>query len=71
MAFNRIAVYGHRGWASSAIVSALVASRAPLRVLYRPSSDISAIPPTATSIEVDVDDQQALVAALQDIDIVM
>jgi hypothetical protein len=71
MGLNRIAVYGHRGWASSAIVNALARSRTPLRVLYRPSSDISTIPPIATTVEVDVDDQEALVSALQDIDIVM
>ena len=71
MTFNRIAVYGHRGWASSAIVNALVASGAPIKVLYRPSSDVSELPPSVTTICVDVEDQEALVSALQDIDIVM
>lgn len=44
MSSNRIAVYGHRGWASSAIVAALIASNAPIKVLYRPGSDVSTIP---------------------------
>jgi nucleoside-diphosphate-sugar epimerase len=71
MTFNRIAVYGHRGWASSAIVNALVASGAPIKVLYRPSSDVSELPPSVTTTSVDVEDQKALISALQDIDIVM
>jgi hypothetical protein len=71
MGFNTIAVYGHRGWASSAIVNALAASQAPIRVLYRPGSDISNLPPAVASVEVDVDNQEALIDALKDIDIVM
>lgn len=71
MPFNRIAVYGHRGWASSAIVAALIASNAPIKVLYRPGSDISAIPQSVAKIEVDLADQDKVVAALQDIDIVV
>ncbi|KAN0098993.1 NAD(P)-binding protein [Hyaloscypha variabilis] len=71
MTFNRIAVYGHRGWASSAIVNALAASGAPIKVLYRPSSDVSELPPSVTTICVDVEDQKALVSALQDTDIVI
>ena len=71
MSFNRIAVYGHRGWASSAIVNALAASGAPIKVLSRPSSDVSGLPPSVTTISVDVEDQQALVSALQDVDIAM
>ena len=69
--YNRIAVYGHRGWASSEIVSHLIASGAPITVLYRPGSDISNVRDKAKSIEVDVADHDALVAALQDIDIVL
>jgi nucleoside-diphosphate-sugar epimerase len=71
MTYNRIAVYGHRGWVSSAISAALVKSGAPIKVLYRPSSDVSDLPKGVTSVEVDVEDQAALVAALQDVDIVM
>lgn len=71
MPYNRIAVYGHRGWASSAIVGALAASGAPLTVLHRASSDTSGLPPGVKKIQVNVDDHEALIAALQEIDIVM
>jgi nucleoside-diphosphate-sugar epimerase len=69
--FNRIAVYGHRGWASSAIVDALIASGAPLKVLYRPDSDVSRLPDDLPKIAVDLDDEKALIGALQEIDILM
>nr|XP_036586871.1 NmrA-like family protein (Rossmann-fold NAD(P)(+)-binding protein) [Colletotrichum truncatum]KAF6797428.1 NmrA-like family protein (Rossmann-fold NAD(P)(+)-binding protein) [Colletotrichum truncatum] len=71
MSVNRIAVYGHRGWGSSRIVSALISSGVPIRVLFRAGSDISNIPETVEKVEVDVNDEQALIAALQDIDIVI
>lgn len=71
MQYNRIVVYGHRGWASSAIVSALSAIAAPVTVLHRASSDTHSIPSGVRKIQVDVDDHEALVASLQDIDIVM
>lgn len=71
MSYNRIAIYGHRGWASSAIVHALASSGAPIRVLYRPGSDISTLPEFVHAVEVDVSDEAAVVAALGDIDIVM
>lgn len=71
MAFNRIAVYGHRGWGSSRIVEALIASGAPITVLYRPGSDVSSIPADVVKVEVDVNDEKAVVDALKDIDIVM
>ncbi|KAF9869318.1 hypothetical protein CkaCkLH20_13235 [Colletotrichum karsti] len=71
MTMNRIAVYGHRGWGSSRIVAALIASGAPVRVLYRPGSDISTLPEKTDKIEVDVNDEAALVQALKDIDIVI
>ncbi|KAK1487833.1 uncharacterized protein CCOS01_12370 [Colletotrichum costaricense] len=69
--FNRIAIYGHRGWASSKITEALIASGAPIRVIYRPGSDISSLPASVTSVEVDVNDEKALVDALHDIDVVI
>ncbi|KAI4593974.1 hypothetical protein KJ359_008762 [Pestalotiopsis sp. 9143b] len=69
--YNRIAVYGHRGWASSAIVDSLATSGAPVTVLYRPGSDASGVAGAVKPIEVDVEDEGALVAALQDIDIVI
>ncbi|KXH34388.1 hypothetical protein CSIM01_00299 [Colletotrichum simmondsii] len=69
--FNRIAIYGHRGWASSKITEALIASGAPIRVIYRPGSDISSLPASVASVEVDVNDEKALVDALHDIDVVI
>ncbi|OAA50008.1 NmrA-like family protein [Beauveria brongniartii RCEF 3172] len=71
MSYNRIAVYGHRGRFSSKILSALIASGAPITVLYRPGSDVSSLPSSVPKIEVDVFDEDALVAALQHIDIVL
>ena len=71
MAFNRIAVYGHRGFVGSRVVPALIASGAPITVLHRPSSDTSNLPEHVRKIEVDVLDEDVLVDALQDIDIVM
>ncbi|GKT52982.1 NmrA-like family protein [Colletotrichum tofieldiae] len=71
MTFNRIAVYGHRGWASSSIVEALISSGAPVKVLYRAGSDTSDLPAHITKTEVNVDDEAAVIDALQDIDIVI
>ncbi|KAH6616790.1 hypothetical protein C7974DRAFT_427714 [Boeremia exigua] len=71
MSTNRIAVYGHRGLFSSTIAAALVASGAPVTVLYRPESDASGFPAGVPTIKVDPFDEDALVAALQDIDIVI
>ncbi|KAF4335853.1 hypothetical protein FBEOM_10278 [Fusarium beomiforme] len=71
MAFNRIAVYGHRGFVGSRVVPALIASGAPITVLHRPTSDTSNLPDHVRKIEVDVLDEDALVGALQDIDIVI
>ncbi|RHZ49036.1 uncharacterized protein CDV56_101560 [Aspergillus thermomutatus] len=71
MSFNRIAVYGHRGWASSVIVAALIDSGAPIKVLYRPGSDISSLPDSVAKIAVDLADQEKVIAALQDVDIVI
>lgn len=71
MPFNRIAVYGHRGWVSSAIVAALIESGVPLKVLHRPGSDVSNLPDTVATFEVDLEDQEKLVDALQGVDIVM
>ncbi|KAF3056305.1 hypothetical protein GL218_06512 [Daldinia childiae] len=71
MSFNRIAIYGHRGWASSAITNALIASHALVKVLYRPGSDASSLPSSVPRVEVDLDNQKQLIDALQDIDIVI
>ncbi|KAH6695030.1 hypothetical protein F5X68DRAFT_243450 [Plectosphaerella plurivora] len=71
MSFNRIAIHGHRGLFSSTITAALIASGAPVTILYRPGSETSNIPAGTRTIEVDPNDEDALVAALQDIDIVI
>ncbi|OLN83452.1 Isoflavone reductase-like protein A622-like protein 1 [Colletotrichum chlorophyti] len=71
MSTNRIAVYGHRGWAGSRIVDGLIASGAPITVLYRPGSDVSRFPESVSKIEVDVADEESLIRALEDADIVI
>jgi nucleoside-diphosphate-sugar epimerase len=73
MTFNKIAIYGHRGWVSSAIVEALAASGAPVKILYRPGSNISSLPPKSnlSSLEVNLEDQHAVESALDNIDILM
>ncbi|KAI1098844.1 NmrA-like family protein [Jackrogersella minutella] len=72
MSYNRIAVYGHRGWASSAIFNALVSSGAPTKLIYRPGSDVSNIPSNVAKVELDIEKQQReLIAALKNIDIVI
>jgi len=71
MHYNRIAIYGHRGWAASAIVKALVDSGAPIKVLHRPDSDISMLPASIRTVDVDLTATEEVTKALQDIDIVM
>ncbi|KAJ5632087.1 hypothetical protein N7490_008426 [Penicillium lividum] len=71
MHFNRIAVYAHRGWASSKIFESIAKSGAPVRVLYRPGSDISTVPSGVEAVEVDTEDQDALRASLKNIDILI
>ncbi|KAI8627475.1 NAD(P)-binding protein [Xylariaceae sp. FL1651] len=69
MSFNRIAIYGHRGWVGSAVLRAFNAAGAPIRVLHRAGSDISNLPPGVTAAEVDLNNPQTLVPALKDVDI--
>lgn len=71
MPYNRIAVYGHRGWASSAIAQALLTSGAPAKLLYRPGSNSNGLKGNFEEVEVDIQDQDALRAALKDVDILM
>lgn len=71
MSFNRIAVYGHRGWASAAIVRALVDSGAPITVLHQATSPVSMLPATVATRSVDVHDENSLINALGNIDVVM
>ena len=71
MAYNRIAIYGHCGRFSAVIVAALIQSGAPITLLHRPSSDVSNLPPSIRKIAVDVLDEDALVEALNGIDIVL
>jgi nucleoside-diphosphate-sugar epimerase len=67
-AYNHVAICGHSGWFSSAIVGAFAASGASVKVLYQTDSDIIRLPLTA---ELDVKDQKALMVALHDVDIVI
>jgi nucleoside-diphosphate-sugar epimerase len=71
MSFNRIAIYGHRGWVGASVLRALAATGAPLKVLHRAGSDISNLPKGVTTAEVNLDDAQSLISPLQDIDIVL
>jgi len=71
MQYNRIAIYGHRGWAASAIVKALADSGASIKVLYRPGSDISMLPAYVSIVAIDLTATEAVIKALQGIDIVM
>ncbi|PYI16562.1 NAD(P)-binding protein [Aspergillus violaceofuscus CBS 115571] len=68
---NRIAVYGHRGWVGSAIVRSLSESPAVVKVLYRPGSNAQGLPSNVTAVQVDITDEEALVAALRDVDILI
>ncbi|KAI1347686.1 NAD(P)-binding protein [Xylaria sp. FL0043] len=71
MSFNRIAIYGHRGWVGSPVLRALKAAGAPIKVLHRAESDVSSLPAGVSTAVVDLDDPQTLIPALQDIDIVL
>lgn len=68
---NRVAIYGHRSWAGAPFTQAIFAAGAPVKVLYRPGSDISGVPAGVTCIEVDIDDKAALITALEDVEILM
>lgn len=52
-------------------MDALIASGAPLKVLYRPDSDVSRLPNDLPKVAVDLDDEKALIGALEDVDILM
>lgn len=71
MSLNRIAIYGHRGWVGSSVLRALAATGASIKVVHRAGSDISALPASVTTAEVDLDDAHSLIPALRDIDIVL
>ncbi|KAJ5389085.1 uncharacterized protein N7496_000153 [Penicillium cataractarum] len=71
MPYNRLAIYGHRGWSSSAIAQALLTSGAPAKLLYKPSSNSNGLTGSFSEIEVDIQDQDALRAALKDVDILI
>ncbi|KAI1125135.1 NAD(P)-binding protein [Nemania abortiva] len=71
MSFNRIAIYGHRGWVGSPVLRALAATGAPIKVLHRAGSDISSLPKGVSTAEIDLDDAGTIIPALQDIDIVL
>lgn len=69
--YNRIAIYGHRSWAGAPFTQAIAAAGAPVKILYRPGSDISGLPAGVTSVQVDISDIEALVSALEEVDILM
>lgn len=69
--YNRIAIYGHRSWAGAPFTQAIAAAGAPVKILHRPGSDISGLPAGVTSVRVDISDIEALVSALEDVDILM
>ncbi|KAI1178768.1 NAD(P)-binding protein [Nemania sp. FL0916] len=71
MPFNRIAIYGHRGWVGASVLRALAATGAPVKVLHRAGSDVSAVPQGVSTAKVDLDDPESLVPALQDVDVVL
>ncbi|KAI0397528.1 NAD(P)-binding protein [Xylariaceae sp. FL0594] len=71
MSFNRIAIYGHRGWVGSPVLRALAATGAPIKVIHRAGSDVSALPAGVQAAEVNMDDPESIVPALQDVDIVL
>lgn len=68
---NRIAIYAHRGWLGSKIVTALADSPASVKVLCRPGSSIEGLPSNVSAVTVDITDQVDVIAALRDIDILM
>ena len=70
---NRLAIYGHRGWASSIIVQTLMSSGAPVKVLYRAGSDLSSLHGSSAveRVEVDTDDLDGLVSSLENVDVLM
>ncbi|KAF4458923.1 hypothetical protein FALBO_14328 [Fusarium albosuccineum] len=65
MTYNRIAIFGHRGWVSSAIVAALAVSGAPITVLYRPTFDTSSLPNYVKKVEVDLEDETTVIMAFR------
>lgn len=64
-------MYAHRGWASSVIFSHLAKSGAPLKVLYRPGSDVSMLPESVETVEIDLADEDQVVQALENVDILL
>jgi uncharacterized protein YbjT (DUF2867 family) len=65
-----VALVGHSGNTGKRIVPALTAEPTiNLRVLHRPSSDVSSLPANVQAFKVDFSDTQALTAALEGVDI--
>lgn len=52
-------------------MDALIVSGAPVKVLYRPDSDVSRLPNNVPKVAVELDDEKALIDALEDVDILM
>ncbi|KAI4592943.1 hypothetical protein KJ359_010195 [Pestalotiopsis sp. 9143b] len=69
--YNRIAIYGHRSWAGAPFTQAIATAGAPVKVLYRPGSDISGLPAGVASVQVDIGDIEALISALENVDVLI
>lgn len=52
-------------------MDALIASGAPLKVLYRPGSDVGRLPDDLPKVAIDLEDEKALISAMEDVDILM
>jgi nucleoside-diphosphate-sugar epimerase len=66
-----IAILGHRGWVAAHVIKALLKTEATLKVIHRPGSSTSDLPETVQQVEASLDDEDALVNALRDVDIAM
>jgi hypothetical protein len=68
---NRIGILGHRGWAAGHILQALLSTGATLKIIHRPGSDTSALPAHVSAVEASLDNEDALVRAFEDVDVMM
>lgn len=67
-----VALFGHSGTTGKLVVPALAAETSiKLKVLHRPSSDISNLPSNVEAVQVDYTNVQAVTEALQGVDIVV
>ena len=67
-----VALFGHSGATGKVIVPVLAAeSSIKLKVLHRPSSDVSKLPSSVETVKVDYSDVSAVTEALRGVDIVV